>query len=156
MGEAVKELGYNPVGEIVRYDPEDARVGLYQLAMEGNHCPKANTQEPWRSCSLRLANTKNHDMSPHAIRLGKNNAPVANTIFDFDYESVIFLPLQEYALHREVIEKMAMIMAKNNSNITFFLPAKKEKDGKWVPQRVVDSKGTHYFVVPVKREAEKI
>ena len=156
MAEAIKELGYNPVGQIVKYKPENARTGMYHPAMEGNNCPKANTQEPWKSCCLRLANTKNYDKTPHSIRLGKNNAPIANTFFDFYYEKVVFLPSQTVRLHLETIEKLAMIMAKNNSNITFFFPAKEEKDGKWIPQRVVDSKGTHYFVVPVKRETKKL
>ncbi len=154
MGESIKELGYYPVGEIVKYKPENARTGMYHLAMEGNHCPKANTQEPWKSCSLRVSNTKNYDKTPHAIRLGKNNAPVANFPFDYDYEPMLFLPWQTFDLHRKVTDDLAMTMAKKYENITFFFPAE-EKDGKWLPQRVVDSKGTHYFVVPVKREGEK-
>ena len=54
------------------------------------------------------------------------------------------------ALHLAVLKEMV----RRNPKIRLYLPAEQGANGQWTPQRVLDQRGEHFFVVPVKRSPE--
>lgn len=154
MKEAVQDMGYTIVGELVKWNEKPARAKLY-YAIEGDNCPKANTKEPWKGCYIGLGVGKTRKGAPCHLFFSETGAKTANTLFDpwWDYNiyGPDFTPETTKALYRKLMKNML----KRHSNITFYLPAE-EINGKWIPQRVVDSTGTYYFTVPVKRAKVKL
>ena len=53
------------------------------------------------------------------------------------------------ALHLAVLKELV----KRNPAIRLYLPAEQDQNGRWIPQRVLDQQGEHFFVVTVKRSA---
>lgn len=53
------------------------------------------------------------------------------------------------ALHLTVLKELV----KHNPAIRLYLPAEQDQNGRWIPQRVLDQQGEHFFVVTVKRLA---
>ncbi len=154
MKEAVEDMGYTIVGERFKRNKNPARAKLY-YAIEGDNCPKANTTEPWKGCYIGLSVGKTRKGAPIHLFFSESGANTANTLFDPWWDDNIygpdFTPETTKALYRKLMKNMI----KRHSNITFYLPAE-EVNGKWIPQRVIDSTGTYYFTVPVKRERAKL
>jgi len=148
LAEAAKAEGYEVKGDLITWQGKTKDSQAFFYVLGGNGCPKA-TSEPWKNnCHVRV---------PAAIYEGKplhvmvnNDSDSANMVFA--PESYLFFdPNLSKEKMAQIHERLYQTLITKYPNITMFFPAR-ERNGMWEPQKLVDSNGTHYFTVTVKRK----
>ncbi len=154
LAKAAQKAGYSIAGDVVDYTENKAAAKMH-IALEGKGCPKANPTKPWEGCEVSISHGRYKNGAPFHIRLGKAGSKTASIIYDATYEPRVILKGQTDEEIRKTGHRIAENIVKDNPNMTFYWPAVK-RENTWEPQYVLDGKGRHYFVVPVKRGASNL
>lgn len=154
LGKATEASGYTVVSDIVKSQKDKTKAKMH-LAVDGKGCPKADPKAPWKECDLNVGFARNGDDSAFSVRLGQNGSKTASIIFDANYDVNMYLPNEAKDGFTNFPKDVVSQLLALHPNITLYVPAYKS-DNVWYPQYVWDSKGKHYFVVPVKRDAKKL
>ena len=149
LAKAAEKAGYTIASDVVDFN-QDKTTAKMHIALEGKGCPKANPEKPWKGCSVNVAHARYKNDAPFSIRLGLEGSKSATIIYDAAWEPRVILPGHTQEEINESGGRIVEYIVKDNPNMTFYWPPVKRDTG-WEPQYVLDSKGKHYFVVPVKR-----
>lgn len=150
LAKAAEKAGYIIASDVVDVN-KDKTTARMHIALEGKKCPKANPEKPWEGCSVNVSHARYKNDAPYSIRLGLEGSKSASIIYDAAYEPRVALPGHTKEEANESDARIIENIVKDNPNMTFYWPPVKGETS-WKPQYVLDSKGKHYFVVPVKRE----